>query len=348
MHSIFINFYGAGNAWPVLIESEHPFYNRKKNNDLSNSSFSLIKSGNYKLNKKNISWEILIDAGHGVPQFILQNHNRIPDAIVLTHAHLDHTIGLDWIVQSYIRARSGKPYPVYATKLSSEYVKQSFPHLDGLIEWKEISFGKRIVINEIDQLSLIAFPVYHGQRARGACLLLFEIEENINKKVVCTGDILCPLLRKQDIEIIKEPDFLVADANNRFPFPQSNHWSILNYLPNNNENKFLTDWMNEISFASLISTNLEIEDRNKTKYFNILHDEMEEKLDLILSIFDFIKIIKPKRVALTHYSGKEDEIYHKEKILSRIQLMKWIEIEAKKNMIASDFYLPKTGDRFVL
>ncbi|MBN2519796.1 MAG: MBL fold metallo-hydrolase [Bacteroidales bacterium] len=348
MQNIFIHFYGAGNAWPVLIESEHPFYNRKKSNDLSNSSFSLIKSNSYKLSRKNIQWEILIDAGHGVPQYILQNHNRIPDAIVLTHVHLDHTVGLDWIVQSYIRARSGKPYPVYATKLSSEYIKQSFPHLDGLIEWKQISFGKKIKIDEANQLSLISFPVYHGQRARGACLLFFEMKGEINKKVICTGDILCPLLREQDIEIIKETDFLIADANNRFSFPQSNHWSIVNYLPNNNENKFLTDWMNEISINSLISTNLEFENEDSIKFFDVLSNEMEKKLDLILSIFDFIKIIRPKRVALTHYSGKEDEIYHKEKIISRIQLMKWIETEAKKNKILSDFYLPKTGDRFVL
>ena len=109
MTGVNVRVFGTGNAWPVLIGSEHRFYDRHNLNDIINAAFSIFETNR----KKEIIWEILIDVGHGVPQYILNNYNRIPDAIVLTHAHLDHTAGLDWIVQSHYRVKKSHPFPVY-------------------------------------------------------------------------------------------------------------------------------------------------------------------------------------------------------------------------------------------
>jgi len=74
MSSIYIRVNGTGNAWPVLLGTEHPFYDQSQYRELSNASFSIIKASGLPFTKKNIEWEVLIDAGHGIVQYLLQTH----------------------------------------------------------------------------------------------------------------------------------------------------------------------------------------------------------------------------------------------------------------------------------
>ena len=39
MSGLFLKINRIGNAWPVLLGEEHPFYNRNNIQDLSNASF---------------------------------------------------------------------------------------------------------------------------------------------------------------------------------------------------------------------------------------------------------------------------------------------------------------------
>jgi len=89
------------------------------------------------------------------------------------------------------------------------------------------------VIREVKDVTVTPLPFYHGRSALGAAMFLFKIEEKERKiKALFTGDVLCPLLRDIDYTTLEGIDLLVADANNRYPYPKSNHWSVLQGLNN--------------------------------------------------------------------------------------------------------------------
>ncbi|MCK4747182.1 MAG: hypothetical protein KAT15_09110, partial [Bacteroidales bacterium] len=117
MSKYFVRVNGVGNAWPVPIGTEHPFYDAADPEQLANVSFSLLKSSTGTPDPENLEWEVLIDAGHGIVQYLIRHGNRLPDSVVLTHAHLDHTLSLDWIIQSYYRYhQKQKKMPLYASQ----------------------------------------------------------------------------------------------------------------------------------------------------------------------------------------------------------------------------------------
>lgn len=151
MSKIKVRINGRGNAWPILLGQHHSFYDRTIYEDLANASCSIIKSKNKHPKEKNIDWDLLIDAGHGTVQYLLKNCNRIPEAIFLTHPHIDHTLGLDWIVQSNFKLNK-KRYPVYATAPCWEKVKTIFPHLAETVDFKEIIPYQKMTIIEVMEL----------------------------------------------------------------------------------------------------------------------------------------------------------------------------------------------------
>ena len=206
MNHVFIRLNGRGNAWPVFVGETHPFYSHKDPDDLGNVSYSLIGSNRPEPDFLQIEWELLVDAGFNTVSYIIRHENRIPEAIILTHPHLDHTAGIDWIAESFAyKHHFKKKYPVYATLPSWEFVKQSFPQLSGIIEFNELVPGIPGKIKEVSNMHVTAFPVYHGNSGFGASLLLFEYKSrgNINARAVITGDMLSPLLRNKDLQRIK-------------------------------------------------------------------------------------------------------------------------------------------------
>ena len=218
MENILVRVNGTGNAWPVPLGSEHPFYDRENPDELANASFSIIKSSSADITAESIEWEVLVDAGHGVVQYLVRHNNRIPEAIALTHSHLDHTLSLDWILQShYKHYKKEKKMSVYAGGPAWSFVGESFPHIPGLADHRELKPGVKMPVEGIPELSLTFFPVYHGERARGPGMLVFEtmVKGEQPRKIIFTGDILCPLLRKADYRYLQDADLLFVDANNR-------------------------------------------------------------------------------------------------------------------------------------
>ena len=251
MSQLYVRINGKGNAWPVILGQDHPFYNRSNLEELANASCSIIKSEHDNINVHNIEWEVMIDAGHGAVQYLLKNCNRIPDALCITHPHIDHTLGIDWIIQSYYKTYK-KQYPVYCTALCWERTLTSFPHLKEMVNFKELIPFKEKEVTEADHLTVIPFPVYHGQSAVGAVMLNFKYnEESKSKKMLFSGDILCPILRKDDYSYLHDLDLFIADANNRFPYPKSNHWSILNGI-NGIDSDILKYFKKEITLANIL------------------------------------------------------------------------------------------------
>ncbi len=344
MSKIYIRLNGRGNAWPTQIGLDHPYY-EKNYVDNSNVSFSIIQAADKTFTKENIDWELLIDAGHGAVQHIITRENRIPEAILLTHAHHDHTFGIDWVVQSYFRQNDGKKYPVYATLPAWEFVIQSYPHLAGMVEFKELKAGQTITLDEAD-IQVTPFPVFHGESASGACLLVFEKNK---KKAVISGDVLSPLIRKTDYQKIRFSKYFFVDSNNRFPYPKSNHWSLANGQENSKSSRFLTDWAKNVKLSHFIAPNLPVKfDETIHEYFDhFLEDQFHEN-KLYFTVFDFIDEFKPENVMMVHYSGAEDVKYYKEKQLMDFQLEHWANQEAKSIELSAKFFAPKVGDVFEL
>ena len=343
MSQIQVRINGRGNAWPVIIGEDHPFYDRCNYEDMANASCSIIKASIDNPATKDVEWDLMIDAGHGAVQYLLKYCNRIPEALFLTHHHIDHTLGIDWIIQSYYKLHQ-KPYPVYATRLCWEKTKQAFPQLTPMVDFKELIPFKEIIIDEAKDVSLIPFPVYHGQSAEGASMLYFKVKENDQyKRILITGDILCPLLREQDYDIISNVDILVADANNRFPYPKSNHWSILNGV-NNQPSEILNKFIMSNTIAILLFPHLKKQTSdNYSCSFDYFFNNQKQISDFQFSIYDFVRRTNPKICVLVHYSGTEDEKYYNHSRLSDLELNDWLNKISQDFVIKTKFVVPYVG-----
>jgi hypothetical protein len=348
---IYIRVNGTGNAWPVPLGSEHPFYDIENQEELANVSFSIIKSSTRDINRDSIEWEILVDAGHGVVQYLIRHHNRLPEAIVLTHAHLDHTLSLDWIMQShYKHYKKKKKMPLFASRPAWSFVEASFPQLTALAGFHELKPGVAGKINGIPELSMRYFPVYHGERANGPGMLVFEVDTKgaKPKKIIFTGDILCPLLRKADFRYLQEADYLFTDANNRFPYPASNHWSISVDAPEGSgESGYLREFREQISCTHLIAPHIPVpRDREIHAYFDEFLACCNDLMPL--SVLDFTARVRPRKVLLVHYGGIEDRNHHGQEILNPFQLENWAGAQAETRNLESQFIVPRPGDLFPL
>lgn len=338
--ALYIRTNGRGNAWPVPLGKEHPFYDRKNIEDLANASFSIIQSPD----KSTIEKELLIDAGHGAIQYLIGHGNRIPDAIFLTHPHIDHTLSIDWIIQSY-RRQTGKKFPVYASPLCWEQTLTNFPQISQMVDFKPLFPAKPIQVAEFEGIQVRFYPVFHGESAAGAGMLLFEYQ---NKKMLFTGDILIPLLRKTDFEYLQNCDFVYTDANNRYPYPNSNHWSLIRpEMIGEEKSSYLNNWLQSKGkkFNWLVRPNLPLK-FNKTihGYFNKFLEEAYSGNELSLSVFDFAKQINAKKVFPVHYSGGEDFKHYGKEIFNTVELQNFVDEKAKQLGLESKFMIPKVGD----
>ena len=340
MSEIKVRINGRGNAWPVVLGQEHSFYNRNNLEDLANASCSILKSKSTKPTKTEVDWDLMIDAGHGAVQYLLKNFNRIPEAVLITHPHIDHTLGLDWIVQSYYKLNKRR-YPVYTTILCWKKIVAAFPQLDELVEFKELIPFQERMVDEVDRVKVTPFPVYHGKSADGAAMLFFNIEEqNEKRRILFTGDILCPLLRDEDYITLNNIDLVVADANNRYPYPDSNHWSILKGL-NNEQSRFLEEFIERSTIGTFLYPHLKnkISD-NYCRCFDYFLNQEFHPNRFHFTIESFIKSINPQKVAFLHYSGDEDEKYYNEDILKDSELIDWIRHVFSEMDMQTMFYVP--------
>jgi glyoxylase-like metal-dependent hydrolase (beta-lactamase superfamily II) len=331
--------HGRGNAWPVPLGEDHPFYDRTDPRDLSNAAFSL----QIKESKSTIS-SVLVDAGHGTIQSLLAGDNRIPESICLTHGHLDHTLSVDWIVQSFWRLhRKERRYPIYATLPVYRLLVSTYPQLEGLIQHRELEFGETIAPCREMPFHLTPYPVYHGQSAGGASMLLFEVG---NRKILFTGDILAPMVHREDYDRLAGADLLVVDTNNRFPWPRTNHWSFAGSPEDPMErSQTLETLAAELSWEMASGPHLQqgISRKNRA-YFSHLEQEWSAG-EAPLSILEFMERTGPKQVLLVHYSGSEDRKHNGEEILTPTGLQEWASETAREAGYSGEVVVPETGQR---
>jgi glyoxylase-like metal-dependent hydrolase (beta-lactamase superfamily II) len=342
MNEIIIRVNGRGNAWPIYLGQQHPFYDINNALDLSNASYSIICRDKDTSKIKN---EVLIDAGHGVVQFLVQNQNHVPNALVLTHPHIDHCLSTDWIAQSFFKIKNQK-LPLYASKICWEQVLKSFPQLVKTIDFKELKPGISRELNEFENLEVIFYPVFHADSAPGSGMILFK-EKKAKSKALFTGDVVCPLLRNIDFLELNNCNVVYADTNNRFAYPESNHWSFSIAPEGTGNNPFFDAWYNEKgkNLSWLIHPNLpQIFDPQILAYFNEFVKEQMTNPLLCFTITDFVKKILPVKVNLLHYSGSEDKRHNNQDIFNEKQLEDWAKQMAKKTGTSASFHVPKVGD----
>jgi len=297
--------------------------------------------------RENLFREFIVDAGHGSIPMLLNSYNRIPEAIFITHPHFDHILGVDWIAQSYYRYHEKKKYPLYATARCWEMMVTTIPHLAQIIDFQELPYGEPVAVGGDPGTSVTAFPVYHGPHALGAAMLYFVMDTGMDHRIriLFTGDILTPLLHAKDYDTIMGVDFLVADSNNRFPYPRCNHWSLDSGKIHHGQD-YLREWQDTITIHQLLESHLMPPLPDHPYFDNLKRQELEAVL--CTSVFDFVTRIRPEKVLIVHYGGLEDERYYLERILTASELMRWIRNEAGKRMIGSEFIVPETASIYNL
>ncbi len=344
---IYVRVNGRGNAWPVFLGSDHPFYNNRSSDDLSNASFSIINSCSTDITRDNVKWEVVVDAGHHTVPFLIKNLNRLPEAIVLTHPHMDHSLGLDWIAQSYSRLNNNQRFPVYATKPCFDFVIQSYPHLKNIIDYHELKPGVTTMINRAEGLQLTQFPVFHGESGYGASMLLFEVAVGQGKysRILFTGDMLSPLLRKADYKKIANSDIVFCDCNNRFPYPGCNHESFSITDPSTNKiSRRLVSWRERMKISHLLAPHLVAGyDKDIHAFFDEFINDYTILQDIPCSVMEFVKLASLKNICLIHYSGLEDMKYYSQDILDEKGLGKWANEQMNK-LSGFRVNVPKTGE----
>jgi hypothetical protein len=292
-----------------------------------------------------IGWEVLFDAGQGVVPFLVRNNNRLPDAMILSHPHFDHIAGLDWLVASHRRYSTPEhKLPVYTSKPCWDEVMQRFGYLQNGLDLRELRPGAYCQIKEAANLWIKSFPVFHGDHAPGACLMLVEYRPLAQPpvKAILTGDLLCPLLRKQDYDSLLNPAVVYVDANTRFPWPRSGHWSI---VP---RSATLDDWREGLHPSYLVTPHSRNFEPVTHGFLDDFLNEQRNCRDLCWTIRDFVERINPPKVQLVHYSGYEDQKHHGEAILTDEQLLSWVERTVHTREQPTSWHIPLPGDTFEL
>lgn len=340
---VVIRINGRGNAWPLELGTRGTRHRslRCSASEYANTSLSIL--GYASMDDEEPQWEVLFDVGQGVLPFLVQNGNRLPDAVLLSHPHYDHVSGLDWLGASHRRNRDGQAkLPVFTTAPCWMDIISHYPWLSADFDPVALELRQRTNIDVAPGLSVTAFSVFHGAYAPGACLMLIEyVGKSGQAKAILSGDLLCPLIEPHDYDLLKEAAVAYVDANTRFPCPRSGHWSIVEKSSPVAES--LMAWIGKQDIDRLLAPHV------GARGFEAFAESFKRSIDslhqLCWSINSFVERAAPRSVALVHYSGYEDVTDHQETILIDTDLLEWVGNAARSKTV---WRVPPIADEFVL
>jgi phosphoribosyl 1,2-cyclic phosphate phosphodiesterase len=154
---------------------------------------------------------ILMDCGPDIRRQLNGYSLKSLDAILISHEHADHFLGLDELVAFRRRVPREKwqPIPTYATKAAWAVIKKTFGYLlEALLEPRIIKPGERL---QGLKTTIYPFKTFHGDSAPGS--VGFIVEEEVSgrvHKLVYTSDFLN--IPKEDPRLL-EPDFLILQSH---------------------------------------------------------------------------------------------------------------------------------------
>ncbi|MBW2059264.1 MAG: MBL fold metallo-hydrolase [Deltaproteobacteria bacterium] len=162
---------------------------------------------------------ILVDCGPDMRIQLIRNRVDHIDALLITHGHSDHYIGLDELeaLRRNRRQERWSPVPAFATEKTWEIVGRRFDYLLGkLLEKRSVRAGR-----PLDSLRtrVTPFRTVHSDSAGGSVGYVFEEETgNGPKRLVYTSDFVD--VPGED-SILENPDILILSCNS-FNEPASN------------------------------------------------------------------------------------------------------------------------------
>ncbi len=155
---------------------------------------------------------ILVDCGPDLSLQMRRSGMTRPDAVIITHEHGDHFLGLDDLLsfRRSVPQEAWSPIPVYATEKSWQNIEVRFSYLLGsLIEKRPAIPG--IPLQGI-QTRIIPFKTFHGPSAAGSVGYALEDDSSNNKpfRLVYTSDLIRV---EHEIPELSEPDILVIQSH---------------------------------------------------------------------------------------------------------------------------------------
>jgi phosphoribosyl 1,2-cyclic phosphate phosphodiesterase len=178
-----LTFLGTGGAWGVPELSCDCFICREmRRKGERRRRTALLFSGLSNL---------LIDCGPDIASQLSDHNVSRVDAVLLTHEHGDHYLGLDELV-SYKRSSPGEqfhPIPLYVTEKSWEVIGARFGYLEKMevIKVHIVEPGRPYIVDEFE---VLPFKTSHGPFAAGSVgyVLTARRESGETFRVVYTSD----------------------------------------------------------------------------------------------------------------------------------------------------------------
>ena len=134
---------------------------------------------------------LLIDCGPDIASQLSDHRVSRVDALLLTHEHGDHYLGLDELV-SYKRSSPRgrfKPIPVYVTAKSWDVIGARFGYLEQteVIDVHLVEPGRPYAVNDFN---VVPFKTFHGPFASGSVGYVLTVQGGSGKnvRVVYTSD----------------------------------------------------------------------------------------------------------------------------------------------------------------
>ncbi len=213
-----IVFLGTGAAWGLPEHAcECEICTTMKKLGEHRSRTSLLISGQEK---------ILVDCGPDVRTQMMRYDVELPDAVIITHEHGDHYLGLDDLL-AFRRAatkESWKPIPVYATEKTWESIEVRFSYLMGsLIERRDAVPGQRLPGLK---MQVVPFKTYHGPTAPGSVGLMIQ---DHGEHGIATALYSSDFSRVEAQPVLsRNPDVVIMQVNwlNEPRFNRPNHMSF--------------------------------------------------------------------------------------------------------------------------
>ena len=151
--------------------------------------------------------KLLIDCGPDIVRQWWANGLKSLDAVLLTHEHGDHYLGLDELValRRSTSSHNWRPIPTYATEASWATIELRFGYL------LDKTLDKRVVVPGEPlsglQTRVVPFKTYHGPMAKGAVGYVFE---GGGIRLVYTSDLL---RLEEQLDILRHPDVLIIQSH---------------------------------------------------------------------------------------------------------------------------------------